>query len=156
MKKLTIATGIIALTASLSVTAAEVTVRQIPLEWEATANPDGNALYNGLCSTCHGINGNGNGPAAGAVEKEVPDLRMLTIKNGGVYPHQSVERAIRGDSREIVHGTIDMPNWEQQFMYVKPGWNTFMRKAYARRRIHALDTYIETLQVDITRGQEKR
>jgi hypothetical protein len=40
-----------------------------------------------------------------------------------------------------------MPDWEQQFMYVQPGWNTFMRQAYARKCIHALGDYIETLQL---------
>lgn len=148
MKKLIEAIGIIALMASLSVMASEVTVRQISLEWEATANLGGDALYNNLCSACHGISGNGNGPAAGALQKEIPDLRTLAINNEGVYPHKSVKRAIRGDSRDIAHGTIDMPDWEQQFMYVKPGWNTFMREAYARKRIHALSEYIETLQLN--------
>ena len=148
MKKLMEVIGIIALMASWSVMAAEVTVRQISLEWEATANLGGDALYNNLCSVCHGTGGNGNGPAASALQKDVPDLRMLAINNEGVYPHKSVERAIRGNTREIAHGTIDMPDWEQQFMYVNPGWSTFTREAYARKRIHLLGEYVETLQLD--------
>jgi mono/diheme cytochrome c family protein len=127
---------------------AQVTVKQISLEWEATANLNGEGLYNNLCSACHGVSGEGNGPAASALQKEIPDLRMLALNNDGVYAHKKVKRAICGSSREIVHGTIDMPDWEQQFMYVNPAWSDFTREAYARKRINALSKYVETLQLD--------
>lgn len=153
MKTLTAISGMLVLMATMASAAEEVTVRQISLEWETTANLNGEALYNNLCSACHGISGEGNGPAAGALQKDVPDLRTLAINDGGVYAHKKVERAIRGSTRNTDHGGIDMPDWEQQFMYVNPGWSTFTREAYARKRIHALSEYIETLQLDEQTGQ---
>lgn len=132
---------------------AQVTVRQISLDWEATADLEGDALYNNLCSSCHGVSGEGDGPAVGALEKDVPDLRMLSFNNDGVYSHKRVKRAISGSSRNIAHGTIDMPDWEQQFMYINPAWSTFTRQAYARKRIHALSEYVGTLQLDGQSGQ---
>ena len=127
---------------------AQVTVRQISLEWEATAQLEGDALYANLCSACHGMNGAGDGPAASVLKKEVPDLRMLSLNNDGVYSHKKVERSIRGSSRNIAHGDIDMPDWEQRFMYVNSGWSKFTREAYARRCIRALNKHIETLQLE--------
>lgn len=133
--------------------AAQLTVRQVTLEWEATAGQDGQALYNSLCSACHGVNGDGHGPAAGALHKDVPDLRMLAIDNDGQYSRKKVQRSIRGLNRDIAHGTIDMPDWEQQFMYVNFGWSHFTREAYARRCTQALSQYVETLQLDEPAGQ---
>ena len=138
----------IALLACMGNAVAQVKVRQISLEWEATADLEGDALYNSLCSTCHGVTGEGNGPAAGALQKEIPDLRMLAIDNDGVYSHKQVKRAISGASREIAHGSVDMPDWQQQFMYVNPGWSDFTRESYARKRIHTLTEYVGTLQLD--------
>lgn len=137
------------LMACMGTSVAQVVLKQAPLDWEDTANLGGGALYNNLCASCHGVSGAGDGPAAGVLHKDVPDLRLLTIDNDGVYSHKKIERSIRGSSRDIAHGTIDMPDWEQQFMYVNPGWSTFTREAYARRNIKALVAYIETLQLNV-------
>lgn len=147
MMKSTIVFLMIALATCMGNAVAQVTVRQISLEWEATAHLGGDALYNNLCTTCHGVSGEGNGPAAGTLQKEIPDLRMLAINNDGVYSHKQVKRAISGASRDIAHENIDMPDWEQQFMYVNPGWSDFTREAYARKRIHALTEHVESLQL---------
>ena len=139
---------LIALAACMGNAVAQVKVRQITLEWEAIADLEGDALYNSLCSTCHGVTGEGNGPAAGALKKDVPDLRMLALDNDGEYSHKQVKRAISGSTRDIAHGTVDMPDWEQQFMYVNSGWSRFTRESYARNRIRALSEHVETLQLD--------
>ena len=125
---------------------AQVTVRQVSLEWESITDLEGEALYNSLCSICHGVSGKGDGAASNVVGKDVPDLTTIAFNHEGVFPHKYVERAIRGSSRDIAHGTVDMPDWEQQFMYVRSGWSSFTREAYARKRIKALSSHIETLQ----------
>lgn len=126
---------------------AKTVIREEPLDWQQIANMDGGGVFQSLCASCHGAGGIGNGPAASAIEKDVPDLTRLAVNNGGEFSHNYVERAISGDSRTIRHGTIDMPAWEHQFKYAQTGWSSFQREAYARRRIHQLTTYIESIQV---------
>jgi hypothetical protein len=57
-------------------------------------------------------------------------------------------KTISGEYRRIEHGTIDMPVWEQQFMYLQPGWTNFQREAYARRQVYTLNSYIKSIQVN--------
>lgn len=131
----------------------KVVIKEEPMTWQHVENADGDVLFNNLCASCHGAGATGDGPAASALDKSVPDLTALTVNNDGVYPYGEVEKTISGRAasgtyRDIGHGTIDMPVWEQQFMYVQPGWSTFQREAYARRQIRNLNTYIESIQVN--------
>lgn len=126
----------------------EVVIKQEALTWQHVENTDGDLLFNNLCASCHGIAAKGDGPAAGALEKEVPDLTALASNNDGVYPYGKVKKSISGKHRPVRQGTVDMPVWEQQFMYVQPGWTAFQREAFARRQIYTLNTYIESIQVN--------
>ncbi|NIP19024.1 MAG: c-type cytochrome [Xanthomonadales bacterium] len=123
--------------------AGETVVREKALTWEDVARLDGPELYANLCAACHGVSGKGDGPAAKLIDKAVPDLTV--IANGSRFPHKQVEIAISGNKRSS-HGTIDMPAWGDQFRYLRPGWNAFLRDNYARERIHTLATHLETLQ----------
>lgn len=125
----------------------KVKVNVTALQWEDVASLEGEELFNNLCAACHGTGGKGDGLAAGALGKGVPDLTVLSANNGGVYSHKKVENVIYGKHRTVAKGSIDMPLWGEQFMYVRPG-PTFPRKYYARERVHALSTYIEGLQVN--------
>lgn len=125
----------------------KVVIVERPLEWQDVAHADGGELFNNLCASCHGVSGRGDGQAARALDKGVPDLTVLAAKNDGVYMHNRVKLIISGENREIAHGSIDMPIWGKQFMYVRPGWSTFQREAFARRKINSIDTYVESLQV---------
>ena len=42
-----------------------------------------------------------------------------------------------------------MPEWEQQFLYVRTGLSSFQREAHARNRIHELTEFVETLQASV-------
>jgi hypothetical protein len=117
---------------------------------QQVAKLDGEALYNSVCAACHGPDGKGDGPAARALHENVPDLTSCAADNDGVFPHRRVQVAISGNYRNAYYGTIDAHDWEQQFMYVRPGLNPHRREALARDRLHALTTYIETLQTDRT------
>lgn len=128
---------------------AEVTINEVSLKHQDVSRLDGGGLYNNLCAACHGATGKGDGPAATALEKGVPNLTLLSVSNGGTFPHKKVESMIRGRSRANTHGTIGMPAWEQQIMALRGGGTGFPQKAYARNRIHALATHLETIQVDL-------
>ena len=148
MKKSVTVFGAIALLTFSCTALGDVVIKRVPLGWEDVAEMDGAELYSNLCSACHGANGEGDGPAVGALSKPATDLTRLAVNNGGEYSHRAVKRAIYGESRLDAHGPADMPVWGQQFMYVRSGWNSFMRQAYARDRINELDNYIASIQVD--------
>ena len=149
MKKLTAILGIVVLIIFTGTAFGEVVIKEAPLKWEDVAELDGDDVFNNLCSACHGTSGKGDGPAVSALEKGVPDLTVLAANNGGVYSHRKVEDVISGKHRVVAHGTIDMPMWGEQFMYLRPGpgINNFPRRYYAKERVHTLSTYIESLQV---------
>ena len=146
MNRLITILGIMALICFASVTAGEVKIKKAPLEWQQAATMDGGELYHNLCGSCHGLEGKGDGPAAGALNKVVPDLTMLAANNNGVYPLERVEETITGKARVVAHGSIDMPVWGQQFVNVRPDWKQFRRNAFAHQRIYNLTLHIETLQ----------
>ena len=147
MRNLITIIGIVALMTCAGHADAKTVIRQEPLDWQQIANMDGDVAFHNLCAACHGVAGTGDGPAASELEKNIPDLTRLAANNEGRLSHNALERFIAGNSRAVTHGTIDMPLWEQQFKYVKPGWSSFQRDAYARKRIHALARYIESIQV---------
>lgn len=148
MKKLITILGTIVLFTFTSTSMAEVVIKHVPLKWQDVAKMDGGELFSNLCAACHGVAGKGDGPAISALSKPASDLTRLAANNDGVYSHLKVKREIYGESRLDAHGTVDMPVWGQQFMYVRSGWNAHMRKAYARDRINTLDKYIASIQVD--------
>ena len=133
-------------------TSAEVTINEVPLKHQDVSRLDGGALYDNLCAACHGASGKGDGPAAGQLAKGVPDLTVLSARNGGTFPHRKVESVICGKSRKVEHGTIDMPIWGQQFAYLRTGWTGFPKNAYVRNRAHTLATYVESIQLDNATG----
>jgi mono/diheme cytochrome c family protein len=148
MRKFAAILGTVVLMIFAGTALGEVVLKQAPLEWQDVANLEGEALFNKLCSVCHGTSGKGDGPAVGALQKGVPDLTVLAVNNGGVYADKNIENAIFGSFRVATHGTIDMPAWGEQFMYARPGWSTFPRTAYARERVQSLVAHIESLQVN--------
>jgi mono/diheme cytochrome c family protein len=147
MKTLITILGTVALLTFTGHAVAKTVIREEPLDWQQIANMNGAGVFQNLCASCHGVGANGNGPAASVIDKDVPDLTRLAANNGGEFSHNAVERLISGKSRNVTHGTIDMPAWEKQFKYAQTGWSTFQREAYARRRIHQLTEYIESIQI---------
>lgn len=126
----------------------EVKIKQVPLTWQQAALTDGADLYLELCAVCHGKAGKGDGPAAAAMSKTVPDLTVLAADNDGVFPRKAVEDSIAGKSRVVSHGTIDMPIWGQAFEGVRPDWKQFRREGYAKQRIFNLAEYLESIQAE--------
>jgi mono/diheme cytochrome c family protein len=125
---------------------AEVVVKQKPLTWSQAAVTDGEELYQDLCAVCHGKEGRGDGPAAVALKKKVPDLTGIAARHGGVFPRAEVEDFITGENRVVEHGTVDMPIWGRAFEGVRPDWNDGRRRGFANQRIYNLAEYLSTIQ----------
>jgi mono/diheme cytochrome c family protein len=148
IKTLLVLFGIIVVIIAADTTLGQVEIKQAPLTWKQVALADGEELYVELCAVCHGRGGMGDGSAASALTKTVPDLTRLAAKNDGTFPRQEVEDSIAGKSRVLSHGTIDMPIWGQVFEGARPNWKPFRQKALARQRIYNLTEYLATIQVE--------
>lgn len=99
----------------------------------------GHEMFLAYCSVCHGEDGQGGGPAAGALKKRPADLTQLSRKNGGVFPAAKVETVVEGDQAIGSHGSRDMPIWGNVFRSIgKP--------EIVRLRIVNLTSYVESLQ----------
>lgn len=74
---------------------------------------DGATIFQESCAPCHGLDGRGKGPVAGALRQEVPDLTTLSRRNGGKFPADRVKNTIMLGDRELIpaHGSKEMPIW---------------------------------------------
>lgn len=70
----------------------------------------GARLYSDNCTACHGQTGMGDGPLAGQLETAVPDLTLISQRNGGVFPMTDVMSTIDGYTRTR-EGTTMMPEF---------------------------------------------
>jgi mono/diheme cytochrome c family protein len=148
MKPLAFLVVCFAVLAVMDVPVKDVEIETAPMSWKQAALTDGNELYGELCAVCHGINGKGDGPAAPALKKGVPDLTMLASNNLGTFPREAVEKAITGKSRIVSHGTVDMPIWGRAFENAMPGEKLYIREGLARQRIYNLTAHLESMQVE--------
>jgi mono/diheme cytochrome c family protein len=71
----------------------------------------GAELYQRFCASCHGKDGRGGGPVAGALKGETPDLTRIAVRHQGRYPENWVYRVIDGREYLMAHGPRDMPVW---------------------------------------------
>jgi len=115
-------------------------IKKVPAQ---NVNPtSGKEMFNSYCASCHGTDGKGNGPAAGALKTKPADLTQLAKQNGGKFPDSKVQQAIKGDSNmPSAHGSKDMPVWGPTF------WMLGQRsEAQEQLRIRNLTMYVASLQ----------
>src|SRR5689334_8286124 len=100
------------------------TIKHVPLT--ATSPSSGKEMFATYCAVCHGVNGNGAGPAAAALKNRPTDLTRLSIKNGGKYPQFLVTETL--SSKAIAaHGSKEMPIWGDLFRTLESGNNSFVQ-----------------------------
>jgi mono/diheme cytochrome c family protein len=75
----------------------------------------GKALFQSSCASCHGANAKGNGPLAGQLKVQPPDLTMLAKRNNGAFPTDTLYQTIDGTKVVAAHGSRDMPIWGERF-----------------------------------------
>ena len=109
----------------------------VPREPTLPKTTVGSELYRFYCSNCHGLDGKGR-PAIGAMHQAAPDLTVLAMNNGGVFPRDAVRDVITsGGPRHGAHGTPDMPVWGTIFRAFEP--NDTMVAARVDNLIHHLE-----------------
>jgi hypothetical protein len=104
----------------------------------APASLDGAGLYRTFCASSHGASGRGDGPMAGQMRRDPPDLTAYRMRNRGTFPADRLRRII--DGLEVAaHGNRTMPVWGDVFRQDggRPGANS---------RVDALVKFIESMQ----------
>ncbi len=75
------------------------------------ANYGGAQLFARFCASCHGPQGEGDGPVAPSLRVMIPDLTELSKRSGGRFPDERVREIIDGRAVLPAHGTRPMPVW---------------------------------------------
>ena len=131
---------VMAFCAAAALYAAGPEIKKTPL---ATTSPvSGEGMFKAYCASCHGVKGQGDGPAAPALKKMPSDLTLLSKKNGGKFPEIKVYHSIQGDQNMPSHGSLDMPVWGTLFAD-----SNAADSANVKLRLANLTKYIQTLQV---------
>jgi hypothetical protein len=109
---------------------------------------DGAALFRGMCASCHGLTGTGDGPVAGALKVPMKPLATLAKRHGGEFPERYVYGVIDSSSERFdlsVHGDHLMPVWGNYFRQKHEGEGV---EESTNLRIQALVDYIKSMQTN--------
>ena len=113
----------------------------VPREPTLPKTTVGSELFRFYCSNCHGLDAKGR-HATATTHEAAPDLTVLAMNNGGVFPRDAVHDVIaNGGSRHGAHGTPDMPVWGTIFRAFEPN------DSMVAVRIDNLVHHLETIQV---------
>lgn len=98
------------------------------------------------CAGCHGETAKGDGPLAGLLSIETPDLTRMSENNGNAFPYEYAIWMIDGRKLIRVHGDGDMPVWGQRFQSSATSQRGETADMVARGRILSLIYYLESIQ----------
>ncbi len=97
-------------------------------------------MYAAYCSSCHGMQGLGDGPAAAGLKKRPSDLTMLSTNNRGAFPSASLTQLLDREPGTAAHGSKEMPVWGDAFRGAGES------AALAQLRIHNIVAYLRSIQ----------
>jgi len=102
---------------------------------------DGAKIFRDNCAACHGLDGKGHGPAAGALRHEPLDLTLLAQHHGGRFPADKVKTVIAGQEQSpAAHGSREMPVWGPVFHGVE--WDQDLGEV----RLDNITRYLQSIQ----------
>lgn len=110
---------------------------------QAPSRPvDGAGIFHANCATCHGAEGHGDGPAAKALKREVPDLTRLSQRNDGKFPAVHVRNTILFGDDDLFpsHGSKGMPIWGPIFHEIE------FDQDLGNVRVENIVKYLESIQ----------
>ena len=127
-----------------TVSAVLIAAPTLSIAQDATIEAGGRE-YALACAGCHGESGMGDGPLAGLLEIETPNLTTITERTGGGdFPYYNTLKLI--DGRDVrAHGG-DMPIWGERFQISATSQRGETADMVARGRILSLVYYIESIQ----------
>ncbi|MCC6296889.1 MAG: cytochrome c [Pseudomonadales bacterium] len=106
----------------------------------------GRADYLTYCASCHGANGEGDGPVSGSLKNRPPNLTYLKQQEmSGEFPQKRVMEIVQGNPDYAMnyrtHGPADMPVWGRELTK-----DSSDRESIAKARIRNLVEYLESIQ----------
>ena len=75
----------------------------------------GGKLFAKYCSSCHGMDGRGNGIVASVLQTRPADLTRIASRREGQFPLAEIAATIDGRVEVRAHGSRDMPVWGERF-----------------------------------------
>ncbi len=130
-----------ATTFALTIGYADQTTGKIMIPVNKTSPTNGKQMYTSYCAPCHGVDGRGHGPAAGALRAQPTDLTSLAKANHGKYPDTHVLSVVRFGSELPAHGSAEMPVWGPIL-----GRMSQVNSQEKDLRMSNLSRYLETIQ----------
>jgi mono/diheme cytochrome c family protein len=102
---------------------------------------EGAKIFQFHCAACHGADGRGHGPAAATLKHAVPDLTLISLRNGGKFPSQRVKETIDGRiSGPSARRDREMPIWGPIFHQVDSDQD------WGEVRLDAVNKHLESMQ----------
>jgi mono/diheme cytochrome c family protein len=86
----------------------------LPASGLGEAKNDAKTMYTRYCSSCHGVDGKGDGPMAEVLKKRPTDLTRIAKNAGGDFPAMKVMQSIDGTLAVRGHGSAEMPVWGER------------------------------------------
>ena len=124
----------------VSVAGAQQSTKADPLSL-LTPSLSGERNFTAYCAPCHGSDGEGRGPIAGALSTMPSDLTTLAAGHKGVFPAAQVRAYLtHGDDTVRAHGSRTMPVWGPTFRSLDSS------DTAVALRIANLVTYLEAIQ----------
>jgi len=123
--------------------AADQPEKRVTVTVNKTPANNGKLMYASYCSSCHGLDGKGNGPTAVVLKRQPADLTVLSRNNRGRFPFEHVKAVLEFGAANRANGTGPMPAWGpilSQLDTAYPGQNMGML------RIINLNRYLESMQ----------
>jgi mono/diheme cytochrome c family protein len=102
---------------------------------------EGSKIFQQHCASCHGTDARGHGPASTALKHSIPDLTLISQRNGGKFPYQRIKDLIEGTQpAPPAHGNREMPTWGPIFHQVESDQD------WGEVRLDAITKHVESIQ----------
>jgi mono/diheme cytochrome c family protein len=139
MKRLLLAA--MAVTLALTMSYADQSKGKVVIPVDKTSPVNGKQMYTSYCAPCHGVDGRGHGPAAGALKTQPVDLTGLAKANHGKFPDTHILSVLKFGSELPAHGSAEMPVWGPIL-----GRMSQVNSQDKDLRMSNLSRYLETIQ----------
>jgi mono/diheme cytochrome c family protein len=102
---------------------------------------EGASIFRQHCAACHGSDGRGHGAASAYPRNSVPDLTLISHRNGGKFPYQRVKKVIEGTQTNLfTDRNREMPIWGPVFHEIEADQD------WGEVRLDAVTRQVESIQ----------